>query len=170
MYKGRCLQFLGPRFESKRGSSTRGLPLKEARDIPIRRTTMGKVLPRAGRREEAVQSEERLQKPCEDYLKGTCTNPSRGSWHPPMYQNCKTQARCRFGEESSFQLKEMDRQPDQRTKMGGEKGSVALTHIGPEVGLCISGRRAAVDNRGRAEPHRDPIGVVGTHSRCSKFL
>ena len=103
----------------------------------------------------------RPQKPRKDYRKGTCTNSSCDSWHPPVCQSYETQAGCRFGERCSFLRRESDCQPNTRTKTGGGEGLFSLNEQRQKVGFCISGRRAAESEINIAE------GPLAIQSACT---
>ena len=54
--------------------------------------------------------------PCKDYLKGTCTNSFCETWHPPECLFHKTKSGCRFGQRCSYAHRQVDEQPDKRSK------------------------------------------------------
>ena len=49
--------------------------------------------------------------PCNDYLKGTCTNSFCEKWHPPECLFYKTKSGCRFGEKCSYAHRQVDERP-----------------------------------------------------------
>ena len=60
-----------------------------------RRTTMGRILRKAGRPEGAVHLENASRSGARDYLQGTCPNPLCDSKHLPCAKTTKhTQAAC----------------------------------------------------------------------------
>ena len=64
--------------------------------------------------------------PCEDYLKGTCTNSFCEKWHPPECLFYKTKSGCRFGEKCSYAHCQVDEQPSKRSKKNDDKSAVAM--------------------------------------------
>ena len=101
-----------------------------------RRTAVGKFLRSEGRREAAVH----LEKGFEDRARITLEEIARATrvmlWHPSVCQNYKSQSGCKFGEKCSFACKEADRQPNERPKKGGGRGSVTLFKNAKQLG-CL---------------------------------
>ena len=64
--------------------------------------------------------------PCKDYLKGTCTNSFCEKWHPPECLLYKTKSGCRFGEKCSYAHRQVDEQPNKRSKKNDDKSAVAM--------------------------------------------
>ena len=64
--------------------------------------------------------------PCKDYLKGTCTTPFCGKWHPPECFFYKSENGCRFGEKCSYAHRQVEEQPSKRSKENGDKSAVAM--------------------------------------------
>ena len=60
------------------------------------------------------------------------SNPSCDYWHPPVRQNCKSQAGCMH-----FRRVEAEEKPNKKSKNGGAKGSVALLKESIQLG-CVS--------------------------------
>ena len=54
--------------------------------------------------------------PCKDYLKRTCTNSFCEKWHPPEWFFYKTKSGCRFGEKCSYAHRQVDEQPNKKSK------------------------------------------------------
>ena len=81
-------------------------------------------------------SRKRGQRPCINYLKRNCTNPSCDCWHPPVCQNYKTESGRRFGEKCVFWHTEVNSQPSKKPKKSGGKGSVASPKHSKQLG-CV---------------------------------
>ena len=81
--------------------------------------------------------------PCKDYLKGTCTTPFCGKWHPPECFFYKSENGCRFGEKCSYAHRQVEEQPSKRSKENGDKSAVAMLQKYTTIGLRISGHGAA---------------------------
>ena len=64
--------------------------------------------------------------PCNDYLKGICTNSFCGKWHPPECLFYKTKSGCRFGEKCSYAHRQVDEQPSKRSNKNDDKNAVAM--------------------------------------------
>ena len=64
--------------------------------------------------------------PCNDYLKGTCTNSFCEKWYPPECMIHKTKSGCRFGEKCSYAHRQVDEQPTKRSKKNSDKSAVAM--------------------------------------------
>ena len=64
--------------------------------------------------------------PCEDYLKGTCTNSLCEKWHPPECLFYKTKSGCRFVEKCSYAHRQVDEQLSKRSKKNDDKSAVAM--------------------------------------------
>ena len=64
--------------------------------------------------------------PCEDYLKGTCTNSFSTKWHPLECFFYKTKSGCRFGEKCSYAHRQADEQPSKKCKKNNDKSAVAM--------------------------------------------
>ena len=64
--------------------------------------------------------------PGKDYLKGSCTTPFCGKWHPPERLFCKSGNGCRFGEKCSYAHRQVDEQPGKKSQKNGEKIAVAF--------------------------------------------
>ena len=77
------------------------------------------------------------QKAGKHHLKGTCSNSSCNSWHPPVCQNCKSVSGCKLGDKCLFRHTEVDGQPSTKSKKSGGKGSVALLKESVQLG-CVS--------------------------------
>ena len=74
--------------------------------------------------------------PCKDYLKGTCTNSFCESWHPPECLFYKPESGCRFGEKCSYAHRQVDEQPNKRSKRNGDKSAVAMLKSTRQLG-CV---------------------------------
>ena len=59
------------------------------------------------------------QAACKNYLKGTFTNPSCNSWHPPECQNYKSESGCKFGDKCMFGHTEVEGQPNKKSQKSG---------------------------------------------------
>ena len=68
--------------------------------------------------------------PCKDYLRGTCKNSFCEKWHPPECLFYKTKSGCRFGEKCSFAHRQVDEQPNKRSKKNDDKSAVAILKKG----------------------------------------
>ena len=64
--------------------------------------------------------------PCKDYLKGTCNNSFCEKWHPPECLSYKTKRGCRFGEKCSYAHRQVDEQPNKRSKKNDDKSAVSI--------------------------------------------
>ena len=64
--------------------------------------------------------------PCQDYLKGTCTNSFCEKWHPPVSLFFKSENGCRFGEKCSYAHRQVEERPGKRSKKNGDRSAVAL--------------------------------------------
>ena len=64
--------------------------------------------------------------PCKDYFRGTCNNSFCGKWHPPECLYYKTKSGCRFGEKCSVAHRQVDEQPNKRSKKNDDKSAVAM--------------------------------------------
>ena len=76
------------------------------------------------------------QKAYRHYLRGNCTTPSCGYWHPPECQNYKTESGCKVGDKCLFRHAEGDSQPSQKPKKSGGKCSVAILKNSKQFG-CV---------------------------------
>ena len=74
--------------------------------------------------------------PCNNSLKGTCTNAFCEKWHPPECLFHKTKSGCRFGEKCSYAHRQVDEQPGKRSKKNDDKGAVAMLTITRQLG-CV---------------------------------
>ena len=59
--------------------------------------------------------------PCKDYFKGTCNNSFCENWHPPECLFYKTKSGYRFGEKCSDAHRQVDQQPNKRSKKNDDK-------------------------------------------------
>ena len=59
-------------------------------------------------------------------------------WHPPVCLNCKSDKGCVHGDNGHFRHVDADGKPNQKSKKGGVKGSVAIVTEFYTLGLCIS--------------------------------
>ena len=74
--------------------------------------------------------------PCEDYLKGICTNSFCEKWHPPECLFHKSENGCRFGEKCSYAHRQVDEQSSKRSKKNGDKSAVAMLKSTRQLG-CV---------------------------------
>ena len=74
--------------------------------------------------------------PCKDYINGTCTTPFCEKWHPPECLFYKSEKGCRFGEKCSYAHRQVDEQPNKRSKKNGDKSAVATLKITRQLG-CV---------------------------------
>ena len=58
--------------------------------------------------------------PCKDYLKGTCTNSFCEKWHLPVCLFYKSESGCRFGGKCSYAHRQVEEQPNKRSKTNGD--------------------------------------------------
>ena len=91
----------------------------------------------SGHRGQSPSGTSRGRFPCRDFLKGKCTNASRGCWHPPVCLNYKSETGCAFGKKCRFRHVEIDGQPNKKSEKSGFKGSVALLMETVQLG-CVS--------------------------------
>ena len=75
---------------------------------------------------EGVPVVEMYRWPCKDYFKGTCNNSFCEKWHPPECLFYKTKSGCRFGEKCSYAHRQVDEQPNRRSKKNDDKSAVAM--------------------------------------------
>ena len=66
------------------------------------------------------------RKPCQNFLKGNCTESPYDFWHPPVCLNHKSESGCTYGDKCNFLHPEAVGQPSKMSEKGGAKGSVAL--------------------------------------------
>ena len=66
------------------------------------------------------------RQPCKYFLKGTCTNSPCEYWHLPECQFYKSQLVCKFGEKCSFAHRQVEGQPNKKSKKDGDKSAVAF--------------------------------------------
>ena len=75
--------------------------------------------------------------PCNDYLKGSCTNSFCKMWHPPECLLYKSKSSCKFvGEKCSYAHRQVDEQPGKRSEKNGGKSAVAMLKITRQLG-CV---------------------------------
>ena len=110
--------------DSKRGISTRS----SSPTLKSHANNDGNILRKAGLPRGNSPSGKRLRKPCKDYLKGTCANPSFDSWHPPECQKFQTKEACSSGERCSLVHSDKGHQPDKKADKDVKevKGSIAF--------------------------------------------
>ena len=88
-------------------------------------------------------SGKRGQRPCINYLKRNCTNPSCDCWHPPVWQNYETESGRRFVVKCVFWHTEVDSQQSKKPKKKWWKRICCFTEAFEAIGLRIPGYRAA---------------------------
>ena len=64
--------------------------------------------------------------PCKNYLKGTCTNSFCEKWHPPECLFYKSENACKCGEKCSNAHRQVEEQPNKRSKKNDDKSAVAM--------------------------------------------
>ena len=74
--------------------------------------------------------------PCKDYLKGTCSNSFCEKWHPPECLFYKSENGCRFVEKCSYAHRQVEEQPNKRSKKNGDKSAVAMLKSTRQLG-CV---------------------------------
>ena len=114
----------------------------------------------------------RGRKPCKDFLRGKCTNPSCDLWHLSVCYNYKSEPRCIHGEKCKFRQVEVDGQPCKKSKKIGGKGSVALLKESIQLG-CVSNdcyQRNLFNGRkiGIKSHHQIVHGNVAPHQNSGK--
>ena len=114
--------------------------------------------------------------PCKDYLKGSCTNSFCDEWHPPECLFYKTKSCCRFGEKCSYAHRQVDEQPDKRSKKNDDKSAVAMVKkndLHESVWQAVVNRDKSHERSGRPDIKRDTChelkqGLVGRRSSNEK--
>ena len=123
--------------------------------------------------EARVPSGRMFRWPCKDYLKGTCNNSFCERWHPPECLFYKTKSGCRFGEKCSYEHRQVDEQPSERSKKNGDKsavasqitdllGSVHLIHDNWVASFRTWSRRSWRQSYGRAQTWRNQSDVFNS--------
>ena len=102
--------------------------------------------------------------PCKDYLNGTCTNSFCKKWHPTECLFHKSQSGCRFGEKCSYAHRQVEEQPNKRSKKNGDKSAVAMLKITRHLGCVFQGMEPPQSSSilRKSSDIRKPI-------RCVKF-
>ena len=116
--------------------------------------------------------------PCKDYLKGTCTTPFCERWHPPECLFYKTKSGCRFGEKCSYAHRQVDEQPNKRSKKNGDNIAVAMLKEDDwheNVREPVVNHAKGHDRSGRPDKKRDTCrelkrGPVGRRSSNARQL
>ena len=75
--------------------------------------------------------------PCKDYFKGTCNNSFCEKWHPPECLFHKTKSGCRFGEKCSYAHRQVDEQPNKRSKKNDDK-SIGMKVYGNLLSIMVT--------------------------------
>ena len=65
------------------------------------RLTEGSLM-RMAVQEEQSPSGLKGRRPCKDFLKGKCAEPSCDLWHPPVCLNRKSESGCKYGDRCHF--------------------------------------------------------------------
>ena len=76
------------------------------------------------------------RQPCKEHLQGTCTNPSRETWHSLECLLYKTETGCTFGDKCVFAHRRIEEQPSKRSKNNGAKSAVAMVRETKNLG-CV---------------------------------
>ena len=98
--------------------------------------------------------------PFKDYLKGTCANSCCGKWHPPVCLFYKSENGCRIGEKCSYAHRQVDEQPNERSKKNDDKSSVAMLKkydLHDRTGQPFVNRDKSHDRTGRPGVKRDTV-------------
>ena len=77
------------------------------------------------------------RRPCKDFLKGKCSEPTCDLWHPPVCLNYKSESGCKYGDRCHFRHTEVDGQQSKKSKKGWWKRSVALLKESRQL-ECVS--------------------------------
>ena len=115
---------------------------------------MGGILRKASRPEGTVHlKKKRLQKPCKDYVKGTCTNPSCDPGASSLCARITNHKQAEILSRSvSFLHREADRQTKKKTKEG-VKGSLTfikkVKELGGETQDAVSPMINSISRKGR---------------------
>ena len=112
------------------------------------------------------------RQPCKNFLKGTCTKKKLCDYlHPPECQFFKSESGCKFGTKCSFPHWNVEEQPNQRPKKGGDKSAVAIVKDVRPLG-CVSQDTEPPDS---ATISREGTKILGpirrvrfTRARCIK--
>ena len=94
----------------------------------------------SGRRGESPSGKEG-RVACRHFLRGKCTNPSCGHWHPPVCLNYKSESGCTYGEKCRFRHEEVDGQPSEKSKKSGVKDQLPFWHVAPHQN---SGKKGSI--------------------------
>ena len=76
------------------------------------------------------------RKPCKDFLKGKCTEPSCDLWHPPVCMNYQSESGCNYGDRCHFRETEAGGQPSKSQNKWRKRNS-GLTEGDCSNGLCV---------------------------------
>ena len=82
--------------------------------------------------------------PCKDFLKGTCTTPFCGKWHPPECLFYKSENGCKLGDTCSYAHRQVDELPSKKSKKNGDKIAVAALKNTRQFCCVFSGYGAEV--------------------------
>ena len=76
------------------------------------------------------------RRPCKNFLKGTCTKLLCDHLHLPECQFDKSESRSKFGTEGSFPNWKVEKQPNKRSKKGGDKREAAIVKDVRQLGCA----------------------------------
>ena len=79
---------------------------------PLRHTQRGRIASRKKNLRSRSPSGKTNRQPCNNFLKGTCTELPCDYWHPPECQIYKSESGCKLGTECSFLCWKVEEQPD----------------------------------------------------------
>ena len=153
--KGDILQFPPRRQPAWKRHHNRPLFLQDRRHkMTGRRPWKGNSLRRSG------PSGKKGHRPCKNYLKGKCTNPSCDYWHRSPFSRPACSG-CKFGDKCVYSHAEVDSQPSKKSTTNIQ------VDVTEEVKIHgIRSRGSSLQMHGAPHKKSGKKGVVKVFSRC----